>query len=302
MKNKLCYIIIAFIFFSETGYSQQNNPLKNILNQNSDLFGTILSKPQKNEIQILYTQINRDKKNNAHFKTYSYNLDNQHYFYPASTVKLPVAIFALEKLNELGIEGLNKYTPLKIDSAFTKQSKVDNDYSAKNGKASIAHYIKKILLVSDNDAFNRLYEFTDRETINKKLKNYGFKHSRIINRLAVGDGEETSRHTNPLYFYKGDEVIYTKPKNYDPNNYPLKLNNLTRGKGYLDNNNQLIKEPFDFTGKNTFQLTDQHELMKRLFFPTAFPKNKRFNLTDSDYDFLYTYMSKYPTESTVPKY
>lgn len=302
IKNLFKSLLTVYFLMTQFSFSQSKNPIENIFNQHPDLFGAILNHPQKKEIQILYTQINRDKNNKPHFKTFSYNLDNKHYFYPASTVKLPVAIFALEKLNELNIENLDSNTPLKIDSAYEGQTKVENDPSALNGEASLANYIKKIILISDNDAYNRIYEFTDRATINAKLQKYGFKNSRIINRLAVGDSGESARHTNLFNFYDGDKLIYTKPSSFDNKDYPLNLNNLIRGKAYLDGNDKLVEKPFDFSDKNAFQLTDQHELLKRLFFPTAFPKNKRFNLKPSDYDLLYSYMSKYPTESTFPKY
>ena len=299
MKN-LKLIIILTIMIQVSAKAQ--NPIEEILNNNPDLFKSVLEDPNHKEVQIIYTQINRDKHQKPHFITYSYQLDAQHYFYPASTVKLPTAIFALEKLNELKIKGLNKSSIMLTDSAFVEQTKVTKDSTAKNSLPSIVNYIKKILLVSDNDAFNRLYEFTDRKTINQKLKDYGFKNSRIINRLAIGDAGESVRHTNPINFYDGDQLVYQKPPAYDANDYPLELNHLIRGKAYLNTNDQLINEPFDFTGKNVFALADQQELMKRLFFPDAFPKSKRFNLTDDDYRLLYKYMSMYPTDSENPTY
>ena len=79
--------------------AQKNNPIEVILQQNPTLFGEVLKHPQQNEVQIIYTQIDRDKNQQAHFSTFSYRLNDHHYFYPASTVKLPAAIFALEKLN-----------------------------------------------------------------------------------------------------------------------------------------------------------------------------------------------------------
>lgn len=302
MKSLFGIFLFALTSAVSLSFAQSKNPLKNILKQNPTLFTDVLNHPKKNEIQILYTQINRDKNNKAHFKTYSYNLNNHYYFYPASTIKLPVAIFALEKLNEVNINNLTKNTTLKVDSNHKGQTKVTNDGSSETGKATIANYIKKILLVSDNDAYNRVYEFTDRQTVNEKLKKYRFNHSRIISRLAVGDDEESARHTNAFNFYKDDQLVYLKPSAWDFRDYPLRLNNLKRGEGYIDGNGKLVNQPFDFTGKNVFQLSDQHELMKRLFFPSSFPKRKCFNLTPNDYDFLYTYMSKYPTESTSPKY
>lgn len=295
-------ILSLFLIMIYLNTSAQTNPIKEILAQNPDLFKTVLEAPNQKEVQIIYTQINRDKNNKAHFKTFCYGLNDEHYFYPASTVKLPTAIFALEKLNELNIKGLDKSTLMKTGADFGQQTKVDKDSSSASGEPSVENYIKKILLVSDNDAFNRIYEFVDRASINQKLQDYGFQHSKITNRLSIGDGGENAKHTNPIDFYTKDELVYHKPAAFDPKEYSIKLNNLTRGKGYLNGNDSLINEPFDFSEKNVFQLSDQHELMKRLMFPTSFPKKKQFNLKADDYDFLYTFMSKYPTESTHPTY
>ena len=229
MKIRILLLLFCYFTMLQTSNSQSVNPLKEILDQNPTLFQDILKHPQKNEVQIIYTQINRDAKNKAHFETFSFNLDDHHYFYPASTVKLPAAIFALEKLNDLNIENLNKETPLKIEANYGRQTSVDKDLSSINGLPSIANYIKKILLVSDNDAFNRIYEFVDRAEINKKLKHYGFKNSRITNRLAIGDKGEDAKHTNLVSFLDQDgKVFYTKPSAYDAKEYPIALTNLLR--------------------------------------------------------------------------
>ena len=47
------------------------------------------------------------------------------------------------------------------------------------GRPTIAHYIKKILLVSDNDAFNRLYEFLGQQYINTTLHQMGYTEVQI---------------------------------------------------------------------------------------------------------------------------
>ena len=79
-----------------------------------------------------------------------------------------------------------------------KQS--DKGSSSKTGLPSIENYIKKILLVSDNDAYNRLYEFVGREEINEKLKKYKLNGTRIIGRLAIGDSGETQNIPTLLIF------------------------------------------------------------------------------------------------------
>jgi hypothetical protein len=188
------------------------------------------------------------------------------------------------------------------DSSFTGQTKVVRDTSAKNGMPSLANYIKKILLVSDNNAYNRLYEFVGRAGINAKLKKYGLTGSRILGRLSVGDGGERARHTNIIRFYQSDKLVYTKPEEVDTKDYPIDAENLLQGKGYIDQTGKLVMQPFDFSKLNMYPVNDQQMVLKRLLFPEAFPKTQRFNLTKEDYALIYRYMSMYPTESDYPAY
>src|SRR3954464_3773237 len=119
----------------------------------SPLLTHILNTPDSFQYQIIYTQINRDQKNKPDFKNFYLHVDSTQYFNPASTVKLPVALFALEKLNELNIQGLDMNTTMLTDSAYSKQEKVYTDSTAQNNLPSIAQYIKRIFLISDNDAY-----------------------------------------------------------------------------------------------------------------------------------------------------
>ncbi|MBE9600960.1 serine hydrolase [Pedobacter sp. MC2016-24] len=276
--------------------------IEKLMRQHPDQFNGILNHPKNNQVQILYTQVIHNKNLPPLFRTYSYHLDPQQYFYPASTVKLAAVIFALEKINQLKIQGLNAESTMITDSAYAGQTKVERDSTAKNGLPSIAHYIKKILLTSDNDAFNRLYEFIGRAEINQKLQKYGFNDSRILNRLAIGDSGEPAKHTNPVRFYNGTQLIYTQEAQYDPKEYPLPLKGTTMGAGYIDSTEKLVNKPFDLSNKNAFGLKNQQSMMKRLMYPNAFPAVERFNLTPSDYELIYTYMHMLPGQSDYPAY
>lgn len=303
MRIKLLFSVIALLL-SGASFAQDADTLflKTLLQSHPEMFSGILNHQTQNEVQILYTQINRDKDNVPHFKSYSYRLNAKHYFYPASTIKLPTAIFALEKLNSLNKKGLTINSAMMTDSSAARQTKVLTDSTAKDGKPSIAQYIKKILLVSDNDAYNRLYEFVGREEINQKLRHYQLFNSRIMNRLAVGDGGEDAKATNQIRFYNGDQLIYTKPLIFDNNNYPMQLDNMIQGKGYIDRNEKLVMQPFDFRQNNIYSIADQQMVLKRLIFPEVFAREQQFNLTPDQYRFIYKYMSMYPTESDYPAY
>src|ERR1700752_3223453 len=63
-------------------------------------FSDILRNRDSFRVQVIYTQIDRDKNNRPTFTNYYFNVDPAQYYYPASTVKLPTALLALEKINK----------------------------------------------------------------------------------------------------------------------------------------------------------------------------------------------------------
>ncbi len=305
MKNKL-WFCIAFIFYcctAEKIFAQQktNKWLQQLLYSNaSPLLTHILNEPDSFQYQIIYTQINRDRKNQPHFKNFYLHVDSNQYFNPASTVKLPTALIALEKLNELNIPGLNMNTIMLTDSAYNKQEKVWTDSTAPNNLPSIAQYIKRIFLISDNDAYNRLYEFVGQQTLNEKLWQKGYTGTRITRRFVQMD-EEENKHTNPIRFVQNDSLVYAQPGAYSKVQFDFSKKHLV-GIGYYDNDSNLIMQPKDFTRHNLFPLEDMQRMLQAVLFPGSVSQQKRFNLTDEQYKFLYKYMSQYPSETVYPKY
>ncbi|MBI5808768.1 MAG: serine hydrolase [Ignavibacteriales bacterium] len=301
MKKTDIIVLLLLIILPPCLYAQ-NNFIEKLLNDNKNLFGDILANIDTFEVQIIYTQIDRDKNNFPAFTTFKYRINPKDYFYPASCVKLPVAILSLEKLNNLRIKGLDKYTPLRIDSVRALQSIVASDTSSENGLPSISNYIKKLFLVSDNDAYNHLYEFLGQKEINARLHKKGFKDVKIVHRFVSGLSAEDNRYTNPIVFYKSEKVVYKQLEQYNDKNYPFELNKLIKGIGYLDSKDILVNKPFDFSSKNYISLEALTDILKTVVFPEIQPAQKRFNLSKDDYKFLYKYMSMYPRESKHPGY
>lgn len=301
----LCFAFIALILvslFPASGQKIKRKKLvQKILMAHPQYFQEILNNPDKYRVQILYTQIDRDAQNQPHFTSYAYRLNSQEYFYPASTIKLPAAVVALEKLNALNIEGLNKNTPLQIDSAYSGHSAVHTDSSSGNQLPSIAHYIKKVFLVSDNDAFNRLYEFVGQQQLNETFHKKGFNDVRLVHRLSIFLTPDENRHTNPFTFYQGNKILYKQPLVNNPTELPVKIKNGLLGKAHVKDE-QLIQVPMDFSGKNYISVEALQSILKSVLFPEAVPAQKRFNLTSDDYTFLYKYMSMLPRESDYPAY
>lgn len=280
---------------------EESNLLFRILSQMPGKFKPVLENPQKYRLQILYTQIARDGNNVPTFTKHGYLLQTEKYFYPASAVKFPAALLALEKLNDLNIAGLNKFTSLKIDSSFAKQTAVAADSTSENGRPSIAHYIKKIFLVSDNDAYNRLYEFIGQKTLMDKFRAKGFLHTKLIRRLSIPSTPEESSHTNAFTFYEGDEIVYHQPPTQNDADYKIEMQDVKQGKGHYSSG-KLRNRPIDFTYSNYVSIENLQNFLVASYFPESLAPERRFNLTPDDYNFLYKTMSMLPRESKYPAY
>jgi Beta-lactamase enzyme family len=266
----------------------------------SQYFDSILARKDELNVQIIFTQVDRKKKGKPSFTDHYFNHNPDHYFYPASTVKLPIALLALQKLNELKIPGLDKYSTMITGSDGGRQTEIYNDPTAADGRPTIAHYIKKILLVSDNDAFNRLYEFLGQEYINNSLHKMGYTETQIIHRLSISLTDDENRRSNPIMFLDTNgKLLYEKPA--ETSKLVYSTHDIRMGKGYI-RGSELVNEPFDFTMKNRFPLNDLHQIVRSIMFPDAVPDYQRFNLTKDDYDFLRKYMSMRPGESRSPVY
>jgi hypothetical protein len=75
--------------------------LENLLKQYPQYFDSVLSHKKDWNVQFIYTMVDRGANGIPVLKNYYYNLNPARYFYPASTVKLPICILALQRLNEL---------------------------------------------------------------------------------------------------------------------------------------------------------------------------------------------------------
>lgn len=272
-----------------------------LLRSNSKLLKTVVAQPDTFRLQIIYTQIDRDAHNVPSFRNYHYNFDNDLYFNPASTVKMPLAFLALEKLNRMNVRNVTKYTAMQFDSAFTGQVTAYFDSTSETNLPSIAHYIRKAFLVSDNDAYNRLYQFVGQGPVNRWLAEKGYRDTRI-NRQFMGFSEEQNRHTNPIRFLnKAGKVIYRQPATY--NHEALNYDRIILvGKGHLDRHDSLIHAPIDFTKANIVGLNDLQRMLQAAMFPESIPEHQRFRLTADDQMFLYKFLSQYPSETNYPKY
>lgn len=273
-----------------------DSPLLDSLLNANPLLIRIATNPQY-ELQIIYTQINRDAQNRPTFTPHTYHLNPRQYFNPASLVKLPVVALSLEKLNDLHQPGVNRRTIMATGTAHRCQTAVPFAAPADSDRtATVGNYIKRMLLVSDNVAYNRLYEFLGQRPLNQRLQELGYPDVRITRRFAPCD-TAANRHTNPISFHtpQGD-TLYQQPAQYNPITYTSPLGRVLKGRAHQAGR-RIIPTPYNFTTANHLPLPAITALLQSILFPESVPAPQRLRLTAPDYAFLRRYLHATSHES-----
>ena len=296
-------IFCAILMMSISANAQQNDStIERILaNIQHEQAKKIIANPNHYRCQVIYTQIDRNENGTPRFTHHRFNVDSNLYFNPASMVKMPLAFLSLEKLNEMKIAGVDKFTNMAFDSSHEKQVAMRTDSSSKNFKPSIAQFIRRAMLISENDPYNRMYQFVGQETANRKLIEKGYTSSRIT-RQFMGYTEDQNRHTNGIRFFDaGGKLVYHQQPAYnrDSIRFPSPI---MIGEKHINRNDELVNGPFDFTRHNNISLDDMRQMLQAMIYPSSVPKHQRFNITEADRLFMLQYMSQYPSETPYPNY
>lgn len=270
---RLLGLLIIGLFFSCSNEPVNDNLLEVALSSNNPKIKRVMDSLDRYEVQIRYTKIDR-KNDSIFFTDYDFQVDKDAYFYPASTVKFPIAVLGLERLNET--DTLNREVRYYVEGD-TLESTFSKD-------------VVEIFSVSDNLANNRLVELLGQDAINASLWEKGVEPVRISHRLGY---HSEDLETKPLIIYLNDSTTgITKPSiNLAP--IRLSLKNIRKGIGYYEDDT-LMEDPFDFSLKNYYPIEAQHGVLKRVIFPEQFRPEQRFNLSPDQHAFLLEAMKILP--------
>ena len=293
MFNRRRSLLLSFILFAAAVYSQNKIALDSLLKSHPTL-SEMSSNANKFRVQVILTQVHTASDGKKSFSNQSYNLIDSLYFYPASIVKLPVSIFSLERIHSGEMNGVDKFTRLIIDSTAGCQKKMYWDPFTNDSTASIAEYIEKALVVSDNVAYNRLYEFAGPEYINRRLAEMTMKRSVIRQRFASCSAKE-NRMTNPFYFLSiNGDTLFKRPAEYYSDAYEKPLKDMEVKSFSVPSKKKKTKVTSkDFSLNNTMPLKDIHAILMELVYPESQPFN--FNISDEDRKYLLKHLSIQPS-------
>ena len=300
MNYRHFHIIFCLLVLTSIADAQQGFLFDSLFARHSASFDSIVSRKEDYRLQILYTRIDRDENNVPHLTTYSYDAD-KYYYYCASMVKLPACALTLEKINNLAKYRVDMLDSLGVDSIGCSEltpasMMLGTPYSC------LGHYIKEMLMLSNNHAFNPVYDFLGQQYFQDRLHEIGCRSAVISNRFANCD-TIANRLCNPISLYDrhSHDLKYFQPCiNNDRRQFYNGELNPQIGIGYIGGSG-LINLPKDFRFSNYIALSDLHKLLTKIIFPEIQLPSEKLNLTRRDYQYLYKCMGIFPRESAYPK-
>ena len=272
--------------------SCNSNPIELVLKSDPYLKEIIKDK-EDYEIQVMLTKVNHDNTK-IDFQNYQYQHDENQYFYPASTIKLPIVVLTLKKINELRSKGSDITLKSKIIL-----NNVDNysNFKLQDSITSFQNLIADIFLVSDNSASNILIDFIGYNYFNDEMQNAGFDRTYLNHKFNPDPYVNSTWQISDL----DNNIISSINDNQKIIKADDKTNGLDKGeRRYF--NGEILDESLNFSEKNRFSITDMHNLIKYIFYPEIFDKANTFNLNVEDYDFIRYWMSRFTYEDIGEKF
>ena len=272
--------------------SCNSNPIELVLKSDPYLKEIVKDK-EDYEIQVMLTKVNH---NNAKidFQNYQYQHDENQYFYPASTIKLPIVVLTLKKINELRSKGSDITLKSKIIL-----NNVDNysNFKLQDSITSFQNLIADIFLVSDNSASNILIDFIGYNYFNDEMQNAGFDRTYLNHKFNPDPYVNSTWQISDL----DNNIISSLNDNQKIIKADDKTNGLEKGdRRYFKG--EILDESLNFSEKNRSSVTDMHNIIKYIFYPEIFDKTNTFNLNVEDYDFLRYWMSRFTYEDIGEKF
>ena len=272
--------------------SCNSNPIELVI-KSDPFLKEIIKDKEDYEIQVMLTKVNHDNTK-IDFQNYQYQHDENQYFYPASTIKLPIVVLTLKKINELRSKGSDITLKSKIIL-----NNVDNysNFKLQDSITSFQNLIADIFLVSDNSASNILIDFIGYNYFNDEMQNAGFDRTYLNHKFNPDPYVNSTWQISDL----DNNMISSINDNQKIIKADDKTNGLDKGeRRYF--NGEILDESLNFSEKNRFSITDMHNLIKYIFYPEIFDKANTFNLNVEDYDFIRYWMSRFTYEDIGEKF
>lgn len=277
--------------------------LPGLMRGKSGALGRVFRDPETFRAQVLVSVVEPGHGGKPdRLRRHGWRVDAE-YFYPASALKTCAAIASMQRLEGLRREHpeLSLDTPLRFHPAWPGDRGAHKDASnLAGGTLTLGHLIRQMSIVSNNGAFNRLYEFAGQRRLNESMWAAGLRKTQFRHRLSRFLEDAQQRTTPAIDLLPPGGEAVRLPSTLSTLKFPARdaLRPLV-GAAYL-RDGERFAEPMDFSVKNQMGLLDLQNMLIEVVRPDLDSGIEGFRLSPAHRRFLKTAMGQLPGASKNP--
>jgi hypothetical protein len=232
-----------------------------LLGGGSAALKAVVAAPEKYRFQVLYAVVGQGAT--PTLERHSYRADAE-YFFPASSMKVPIMLAAYDRLAVLrssGKSGLTRDATLRIHPL---------DGTGDPFVTTLAREAWRALIVSDNFSANRLLAFVGHREVHEALWSRGLASARIHSGFATGDELDPATLSPRIEVTVQGSPTEIPARRSDLVLPPTNATGLAIGEASIVDGRR-VPGPLSFAAKNAMRLRDLQDTLVRIMRPELLP-------------------------------
>lgn len=283
-----CIAIFLALSFFAGSLSAQSDFNWNRIIQRLPQYKNLFQNPDSCRLRMIYSSVEHTDFSTV-VQTTSWDKNSKLLFYSASAVKMITAIFALEKLNRNDRMDLN--CTIVYDSVPVCDGAIYYQYN----RLSFREIITKMLVLSDNIAFNYMYDFVGPEYFHNRFHEMGYDSCVMVNRFLNCDSIQHMKTMGFTVFDSTGKDVYRQGRIYFEKEIVNPHQDAVVGSRHFTYKGTRPGGK-SFRHRNNIELNDLHTMLIALVYPENAEQKKRYHLTDQDRYFLIRLLGSVPRE------
>ena len=271
----------------------------------------LAERAEEHRLQILVSEVIEGTAGSPpRLRRHGYRLESE-YFYPASAIQLYAALGVAQWLTVTQRDAKRRdsfaadlSSAVRIGPATPGDDPITRDESnLAGGTITLGHEIRKLCIVSDNRAFDRLFELMSGPGLSRSARDAGFHSVRVRHRLgeeeAPADAEDLPLRRFEIEGKPWGTVVmnvFTLPEvRLDP----IEPAEVPIGRAHLRDGVRVAR-PMDFSEKNVTSIADLQDALITTLRPEIEVGKPGYTLSDECRSFLARALCELPRASKNP--
>jgi hypothetical protein len=267
----------------KTPSATQDALMDKLLGGGSAVLKSVVATPEQYRFEVLYALVREGAK--PTLERHAYRADAE-YFFPASSMKVPIALATYDRLAMLrngATPPLTRDAPLRIHPASG---------GADPYVTTLARETWRALIVSDNFSANRLLELVGHREVHETLWSLGLSSARVRTGFATGSDILPAEVSPPIEL--GTQAIAARRS--DLVLPPTDAKGLAVGIATIVDGRR-VDGPLSFAEKNAMRLRDLQDTLVRIMRPDLLPPKPADAASKEDLAYLRQALGTLPSES-----